>query len=70
MPVGRPRTEFNAHRVHTPAQVRTMFPDLELVAFCAEDDAGHLHAHAELTELEYASYARGTFWCQRPEELG
>ena len=70
VPVGRPRTEFNAHRVHTPLQVRAMFPDLELVAFSAEDDAGRFHAHAEPTDFEHASYACGMFWFRRPEELG
>jgi predicted SAM-dependent methyltransferase len=46
LPVGQPRTNFNAHRVHDPRAVPAMFGDLRLDAFAAVDDSG-LRAGAE-----------------------
>ena len=37
LPVGRPRVEFNAHRVHDPREVASWFA-LELVEFAGVDD--------------------------------
>jgi SAM-dependent methyltransferase len=40
LPVGRPRVQFNAHRIHDPRAVPEMFPELRLEAFAGVDDAG------------------------------
>jgi SAM-dependent methyltransferase len=40
LPVGEPRTEFNAHRVHHPEEIPGMFPRLRLKSFSGVDDAG------------------------------
>jgi FkbM family methyltransferase len=40
LPVGEPRTAFNAHRIHDPTDVVGFFPELELLEFSGIDDAG------------------------------
>jgi SAM-dependent methyltransferase len=40
LPVGRPRTEFNAHRIHDPLEIPLMFPELRLAEFAGVNDAG------------------------------
>lgn len=65
-PVGRPRVEFNAHRVHDPFDVVAMFPDLELVEFSGVDDHGKLKFDRELEELRGSEYACGLFRFTRP----
>lgn len=65
-PVGRHRTCFNAHRVHDPARVREMFPELELLEFSGVDDDGHFARHRGIHELAGASYACGMYLFQRP----
>jgi hypothetical protein len=65
VPVGRPRVEFNAHRVHTPAQVAALFADLELESFAAEGDDGAYTQRAELDAFANAHYACGMFWFRK-----
>jgi hypothetical protein len=66
LPVGRPRVEFNAHRVHAPSQILHYFGDLELTGFAAEDDAQCYHAVADPDDFERADYACGMFWFRKP----
>jgi SAM-dependent methyltransferase len=61
LPVGRPRVCFNAHRIHDPNDVVSMFPDLELVEFSGVDDRGSFRRHRGLEELVGARYACGMF---------
>ena len=61
LPVGRPRTCFNAHRIHAPDGVLGMFPELELVEFAGVDDAGRFRRHRQLEELATQNYACGLF---------
>jgi SAM-dependent methyltransferase len=61
LPVGRPRTCFNAHRIHAPADVVGMFPELELEEFSAVDDLGQFRPDANLEELRSANYGCGLF---------
>jgi SAM-dependent methyltransferase len=65
-PVGKPRLQFNAHRIHAPQDVVSMFPELELVEFSGADDGGRWKRHRELSELAGASYALGVFCFRRP----
>jgi SAM-dependent methyltransferase len=60
-PVGRPRTCFNAHRIHDPRDVVAMFPELELAEFSGVDDDGRFARHRELDELADQSYACGMY---------
>ena len=67
LPVGRPRTCFNAHRIHSPAQVLDYFDDLELVEFSAVDDDGAFVANIEPERVAAANYACGLFSFRRNE---
>ena len=66
MPVGRPRTCFNAHRIHDPREVPGLFPGLELVEFSGVDDRGVMKRHRKLEELAGSDYACGMYWLRRP----
>jgi hypothetical protein len=61
VPVGRERTQFNAHRVFNPSTVRTMFADLKLVSFGLIDDDGHLSQPADLSSAAVCEYGCGLF---------
>jgi hypothetical protein len=61
LPVGRPRVQFNAHRIHDPLDVVAMFPELELVEFSGVDDAGRFAGDRDLEELRASRYACGLF---------
>jgi SAM-dependent methyltransferase len=60
LPVGRPRVEFNAHRVHDPREVASWFA-LELVEFAGVDDSGGFRRHRPLEDLVGANYACGMY---------
>lgn len=60
-PVGRPRTCFNAHRIHAPEAVVAMFPELELVEFAGVDDSGRFKRHLQPGDLADQHYACGLF---------
>jgi SAM-dependent methyltransferase len=64
-PVGRPRTMFNAHRIHAPQEVLAMFPQLELVEFSGVDDDGKFKRRRELDELAGCDYGCGMFLLRR-----
>jgi SAM-dependent methyltransferase len=65
-PVGRPRTCFNAHRIHAPHDLVAMFDGLELAEFGGIDDAGHFKVPRALEDLTGARYACGLFRFTRP----
>jgi SAM-dependent methyltransferase len=66
LPVGRPRTNFNAHRVHDPRDVPGMFPGLELEHFAGVDDAGAFHPTLTLADLAAAEWGCGLYRFTRP----
>jgi SAM-dependent methyltransferase len=61
LPVGEPRTNFNAHRVHDPREVPGLFPGLRLDAFAAVDDAGCFRPDARPDDLAGASWSCGMY---------
>ena len=61
LPVGRPRVCFNAHRVHTPAQIVDYFSGLELLEFSLVDDTYTLVHDADLSVAASLSYGCGLF---------
>jgi SAM-dependent methyltransferase len=65
-PVGRPRTCFNAHRIHAPDDVVAMFGELQLEEFGGIDDAGHFSEGGQPSDLAGANYACGLFRFSRP----
>jgi SAM-dependent methyltransferase len=61
MPVGRPRVCFNAHRVHDPREIVTLFDELDLVEFAGVDDEQAFRRHRTPDELAGQSYACGMY---------
>jgi SAM-dependent methyltransferase len=66
LPIGKPRVQFNAHRIHDPHRVLEYLPDLELQEFSLVDDDGKFWPHADLSQGESSLYACGLYWFQRP----
>ncbi len=63
-PVGRPKIEFNAHRIYSYEQVLALFPDLKLVEFSMVTDTteqGDFIEHADPALVQTQSYACGCF---------
>lgn len=61
LPVGQPRVCFNAHRIHSPAQILEYFSGLKLVEFSGVTDLGEFIEDISPATLENASYACGMF---------
>jgi len=61
VPVGRPHTAFNAHRVHDPTEVVRFFPSLSLDGFAGVDDAGVFHDRLEPEALGGSEWACGLY---------
>jgi SAM-dependent methyltransferase len=68
-PVGRPRVEFNAHRVYDHEAFIRYFAPLELVEFALIEERGEggliLAPSAERVQSE--AYACGCFWFRKPK---
>ncbi len=65
VPVGRPRVCFNAHRIHDPRDIVTMFDELELIEFSGVDDEGAFRQDRTLEELADSRYACGMYRFER-----
>ena len=61
LPVGTPKLCFNAHRIHSPAQILQYFSNLELAEFSGIDDNGNFMKNINPSILEGSSYACGLF---------
>jgi SAM-dependent methyltransferase len=66
LPVGRARVCFNAHRVHDPREITTLFDELELAEFAGVDDDGRFHRHLRPADLADARYGCGMYHLTRP----
>jgi SAM-dependent methyltransferase len=69
LPVGIPRVCFNAHRVHSPAQIIDYFGGLDLIELAGVDDNGQFGRHRDVGALEKQSYACGFFHFRKPDTL-
>jgi len=65
VPVGKPRTCFNAHRVLDPQQVLDWFQGLELVQLSAVTDGGLFLPEVEPASLRDCHYACGLYHLTR-----
>ena len=65
LPIGKERICFNAHRVHAPASVLAMFPDMSLVDFSYVDDAGQFHQKQSIAVASNLQYGCGMFHFQK-----
>lgn len=61
LPVGRPRTNFNAHRVHDPEAIPPLFPGLRLERFAGVDDAGRYREPLAPRDLAGSDWACGLY---------
>jgi SAM-dependent methyltransferase len=60
-PVGRPRIEFDAHRVFDPVALVKCLPELRLISFSAVDDHRQFHSKADPSSFAGADYACGMY---------
>ncbi|HMN95809.1 MAG TPA: DUF268 domain-containing protein [Phycisphaerales bacterium] len=67
-PVGRPRVEFNAHRVFDPTSIPALFPGLTLDRFALVDDGGRFLPDVRPEQAIGAEYACGLYVLARPVE--
>jgi SAM-dependent methyltransferase len=61
LPIGKPRTCFNAHRVHSIDQILDYFKELELIELIVIDDHGKFIEHPGLHDYDNAIYSGGMF---------
>lgn len=61
VPVGRKRTQFNAHRIFNPYTVNEMFSDLKIVNFGLIDDNGQYNPSADPLTGTACDYGCGLF---------
>lgn len=69
VPVGKPRTVFNAHRVYSRGQILAYFRDLELVESALIPDHsrdGGLVLNPTDDMMNAQSYGCGCFWFRKP----
>lgn len=71
VPVGKPRVQFNAHRIYGFDQVRQAFADLDLLEFALVPDRGSADAVALISnatkeQSDRQRYGCGCFWFRRP----
>jgi SAM-dependent methyltransferase len=64
-PVGRPRIEFNAHRIYSYRQIVDYFSPLQLNEFSLIPDEGGLISNADPALVERQEYACGCFWFKK-----
>ncbi len=65
VPVGRQKTYFNAHRVHSPRIIIEYFKDLKLVELSGVTDSGKFIENVNINILENSRYACGLFWFRK-----
>ena len=61
LPIGLPRTCFNAHRIHSPDQILEYFSELKLVEFSFVNDKGRFLQNVEPGIGRDAKYGCGLF---------
>jgi SAM-dependent methyltransferase len=61
LPIGLPRVQFNAHRIHSPQQILDYFTELALVEFAVVDDSGRFFFDVDPQGYKQSGYACGMF---------
>jgi len=64
-PVGKPKIEFNAHRIYSFEQISDYFSPLILKEFSLIPDAGGLIQNADPALVKEQSYGCGCFWFKK-----
>jgi len=62
VPVGKPKIEFNAHRIYSYEQIISYFEDLELKEFSLITDSGAFIENAKMEVVKNQKYGCGCFW--------
>ena len=65
VPVGKEKTYFNAHRVHSPRTIIGHFKDLKLCELSGVTDSGRFIKNIDIDILEKSNYACGFFWFRK-----
>ena len=69
VPVGRPRVQFNAHRIYSFGQVADAFAGIDLVDFSLVPDRSYapgIIPNATAKQADAQRYGCGCFWFRRP----
>ena len=64
-PVGKPKIEFNAHRIYSYEQILEFFHPLKLKEFTMVTDQGALVQHADPKTVALQNYGCGCFWFEK-----
>lgn len=64
-PVGKPRLQFNAHRIYAPQMIVDYFEGFELVEFAFVNDNHQFIQSAQPNDANHQSYACGCFWFKK-----
>jgi hypothetical protein len=65
LPIGRERICFNAHRVHAPETVVSLFPKLKLIEFSFVNDEGQFLEKQQLQTAKNLDYGCGLFMFEK-----
>jgi len=65
VPVGKQKTYFNAHRVHSPRTIIEYFKGLKLIELSGITDLGKFIENIDIDILEKSNYACGLFWFRK-----
>jgi len=68
VPIGKEKTYFNAHRVHSPQTIINYFKDLKLIEVSGVTDSGRFIENIGIDILEKSNYACGLFWLKKDKE--
>ncbi|MCA9129987.1 MAG: DUF268 domain-containing protein [Planctomycetales bacterium] len=68
VPVGRPRIQFNAHRIYDPVMLEQMLPELHLaeVSLLPDDTSQGLIDNPDHQFVLKQNYGCGCFWFKKP----
>lgn len=61
LPIGRARICFNAHRVHSPAEVAALFEGLDVIEFSCVGDDGEYRERVDPASAEHFDYGCGMY---------
>lgn len=61
-PVGKPRIQFNAHRIYSFELINNLFKDFDLKDFSLINDAGKYLENADPALVQHLTYGCGCFW--------
>lgn len=63
VPIGKPRVQFNAHRIYSYEMIKEYFSDLELREFSLiPEKSGAMIVHATKEQADKEAYGCGCFW--------